>query len=98
MATGLPEVRLSASLRCFVHSGVHFAGPFVVNRTRKVTAELYLRLFTCASTRAVHLEIAYPLDTVSFLNAFYGMAARRARGKPEVMISDNGTNFMSDER
>ena len=61
-----------------------------------MTAKRYLCLFTCASTRAVHLEIAYSLDTASFLNAFARMVARR--GKPEVMMSDNATNFTSAER
>lgn len=61
-----------------------------------MTAKRYLCLFTCASTRTVHLEVAYSLDTASFLNAFSRMVARR--GKPELMISDNGTNFMSAER
>ena len=92
----LPEARLGTSLRCFAHCGVDFAGPFVVKLTRKVTAKRYLCLFTCASTRAVHLEIACSLDTASFLNAFARMVARR--GKPEVMISDNGMNFTSAER
>ena len=94
--TPLPEARLLTSLRCFAHCGVDFAGPFVVTLTRKATAKRYLCLFTCASTRAVHLEVAYSLDTASFLNAFSRMVARR--GKPEVMISDNGTNFTSAER
>ena len=76
--------------------GVDFAGPFVIKLTRKVTAKHYLCLYTCASTRAVHLAIAYSLDTASFLNAFSRMVARH--GKPEVMISDNGTNFTSAER
>ena len=53
----LPEARLGTSLRCFAHCGVDFAGPFVIKLTRKVTAKRYLCLFTCASTRAVHLEI-----------------------------------------
>ena len=75
--------------------GVDFAGPFVIKLARKMTAKRYLCLFTCASTRAVHLEVAFPLDTDSFLNAFSRMAARR--GKPEMMISDNGTNFTSAE-
>ena len=92
----LPEARLGTSLRCFAHCGVDFASPFVIKLTRKVTAKRYLCLFTCASTRAVHLEIAYSLDTASFLNAFARIVARR--GKPEVMISDNGTNFTSAER
>ena len=39
----------------------------------------------------MHLEIAFGLDTDSFLNAFYRMASRR--GLPEEMFSDNGTNF-----
>ena len=69
---------------------------FVIKLTRKVTAKRYLSLFTRASTRAVHLEITYSLDKASFLNAFSRMVARR--GKPELMISDNGTNFTSAER
>ena len=92
----LPEVRVGTSLRCFAHCGVDFASHFVIKLTRKVTAKHYLCLFTCASTRAVHLEIAYSLDTASFLNAFSRMVTRR--GKPELMISDNGMNFMSAER
>ena len=63
----LPEARLGTSLSCFAHCGVDFAGPFVIEQTRKVTAKSYLCLFTCASTWAVHLEIAYSLDTASFL-------------------------------
>ena len=46
--------------------------------------------------RAVHLEIAYGLDTDSFLNAFSRMVNRC--GVPEGIVSDNGTNFVSSER
>ena len=92
----LPEARLGTSLRCFAHCEVDFAGPFVVKLTRKATAKRYLCLFTCASTRAVHLEVAYALDTASFLDAFSRIVARS--GKPEVMISDSGSNFTSAER
>lgn len=45
---------------------------------------------------AVHLEIAYGLDTDSFLNAFSRMVNRC--GVPEDIVSDNGTNFVSSER
>lgn len=92
----LPEARLGTSLRCFAYCGVDFAGPFFIKLTRKVTAKRFLCLFTCASSRAVHLEKAYSLDTASFLNAFSRMVARR--GKPEAMMSDNDTNFTSAER
>ena len=46
-------------------------------------------------SRAVQLEMAYGLDTDSFLNAFYWMTNRK--GLPEEMLSDNGTNFIGTE-
>ena len=55
----------------------------------------YLCLFTCAATHAVHLEMAWSLDTDSFLAAFSRMTDRR--GIPVEVISDNGTNFVSGE-
>ena len=88
----LPTSRLKPSLRAFVRSAVDFAGPFITVQGRgKRREKRYLCLFTCLATRAVHLEMAYRLDTDSFLNAFYRMASRR--GLPEEMYSDNGTNF-----
>ena len=39
----------------------------------------------------MHLEIAFGLDTDSFLNAFFRMTSQR--GLPEEMFTDNGTNF-----
>ena len=51
----------------------------------------YLCLFTCLTSRAVHLEMAYREDTDSFLKAFYRMASRR--DVPEDLFSDNCTNF-----
>ena len=52
----------------------------------------YLCLFTCLATRAVHLEVAYGLNTNSFLRALCIMCNRR--GVPEEILSDNGTNFV----
>ena len=88
----LPTARLKTSLRAFARSAVDFAGPFITVQGRgKHRKKRYLCLFTCLATRAVHLEMAFGLDTDSFLNAFYRMASRR--GLPEEMFSDNGTNF-----
>ena len=62
----------------------------------KTRQKRYICLFTCLSCRAVHLEMAYGLDTDSLINAFYRMVSRR--GLQEVMVSDNGTNFVSGDR
>ena len=49
-------------------------------------------MFTCLTTCAVHLEVAWGLDTDSFLNAFTRLTSRR--GVPKEVISNNGTNFV----
>ena len=56
----------------------------------------YLCLFTCLTSRAVHLEIAFGLDTNSFLNAFDRMVNRR--GFPQEMVHDNGGNFVGADK
>ena len=79
-------------MRAFTKTAVDLAGPFVTVQGRgKRQQKRYLCLFTCMTTRAVHLELAYGLDTDSFMNAFYRMTSRR--GLPGEIYSDNGTNF-----
>lgn len=58
----------------------------------KTRQKRYLCLFTCLETRAVHLEVAYSLDTDSFLNAFFRMTSQC--GVPKDVVCDNGTNFV----
>ena len=89
----LPLNRLKLSLRAFTRTAVDFGGPFVTIQGRgRQRQKRYLCLFTCLASRAVHLEMAFGLDTDSFLRAFTRMCNRR--GVPEEMISDNGTNFV----
>ena len=74
-----------------------YGGPFVTIQGRRSRRQKrYFCLFPCLATRAVHLEMAFGLDTDSFLNAFYRMVNRR--GLPREMLSDNGTNFVAAER
>ena len=69
---------MKTSLRAFTRTSVDFGGPFVTIQGRgKRRQKRYLCLLTCMATMAVHLEMAYGLDTDSFLNAFYRMASRR---------------------
>ena len=95
----LPSSRLAMPepLRCFVHVAVDFAGPFTTIQKRgRLREKRYLCLFTCMATRAVHLEMAYGLDTDSFMNAFYRFVNRR--GYPHEVTSDNGTNFVGAQQ
>ena len=93
----LPKVRLQVTLRAFSKTAVDYAGPFLTIQGRgRVRQKRYLCLFTCLSTRAVHLEMAYSLSTDGFLNAFYRMVNRR--GLPSDVLSDNGTNFVGAKK
>ena len=49
-------------------------------------------IFTCLTTRAIHIELAGDLSTDSFLLALRKFISRR--GYVKVMRSDNGTNFV----
>ena len=88
-----PAIRFKQPLRAFSRVSIDYGGPFITIQGRgRKRAKRYLCLFTCLLSRAVHLEMAYNLDTDSFLNAFYRMTSRR--GLPQEVMSDNGTNFV----
>ena len=92
----LPKCRLGTPMRAFTRCGVNYGGPYITKQgRRKSKMKRYLCLFTCGATRAVHLEMAWSLDTDSFLSAFSRMTDRR--GILIEVISDNGTNFESGE-
>ena len=91
----LPDSRLGYQQPPFANTGVDYFGPIFVRHGRK-TEKRYGVLFTCLTTRAVHLEIAHSLDTDSCLMTVRMMMARR--GRPANIWSDNGTNFVGTEK
>ena len=68
--------------------GIDYAGPLFLSGGQKA----YICLFTCAVYRAVHLELVTSLSIEEFLEAFRRFIARR--GRPTVVYSDNGKNFV----
>ena len=93
----LPDSRVQIPLRAFARMAVDFAGPFITIQGRgKKRQKRYLCLFTCLACRAVHLEMAYGLDTDLFLKAFFRMTNRR--GYPIEIVSDNAGNFSAAEK
>ena len=85
----LPEPRVDDGPP-FKNVGVDFAGPLIVDG-HKGEMKCYVCLFTCASTRAVHLELVESLDVESFIRAFRRFASRR--GLPSSIISDNAKTY-----
>ena len=75
----------------FSNVGIDFAGPLIVSDMPN--NKCYICLFTCASTRAVHLELVETLDVESFIRAFRRFCARR--GLPSRVLSDNAKTFKS---
>ena len=87
----LPQERVS-DLTPFEVTGVDYTGAITIDDPETGGCKkIYVVLFTCATTRAVHLELAVDMSADTFLNVFRRFVARRSC--PKVMISDNGTNF-----
>ncbi|XP_072171548.1 uncharacterized protein [Diadema setosum] len=91
----LPADRVAAEKPPFSHVGVDCFGPYMVKQGRSLVKR-YGCIFTCLVIRAIHIEVLHSLDTDSFLNALQRFISRR--GRPEIIRSDNGTNFIGAER
>ncbi|XP_045487974.1 uncharacterized protein LOC123689933 [Pieris rapae] len=90
-AGNLPQERLRHGEPAFTCTGLDYFGPMLVAIGRR-REKRWGALFTCLTTRAVHIEIVPSLTTDSTIMALRRFAARR--GMPKVIYSDNGTNFV----
>ncbi|XP_062541472.1 uncharacterized protein LOC134209507 [Armigeres subalbatus] len=91
----LPRQRLAARVDPFAYVGIDYFGPLEVSIGRR-KEKRWVALFTCMTTRAVHLEVAYSLTTESCKMAIRRYVKRR--GSPSEIFSDNGTNFVGANR
>jgi len=89
----MPEFRFKEG-QPFASTGVDFAGPIcaktVFGKEVQVN-KVYICLFTCGSTRAVHIELTPNLTTHAFIRCLRRFVARR--GIPELLISNNVKPF-----
>ena len=86
----LPQCRLAIGCPTFHFTGVDYFGPILVKYGRS-SPKRWGCIFTCLTTRAIHLEIAESLSTDAFINVLKRFVNRR--GNPKALYSDCGSNF-----
>lgn len=86
-----PPERLGALKKPFSFCGIDYFGPITTTNGRKKEKRWGV-LFTCLTTRAVHLEMASSLSGEACVRCIENMVARR--GPVRTFRSDNGTNFV----
>jgi len=94
----LPEARVQ-SVRAFSSVGTDYGGPYLIKESKRrnpKTTKVYISLFICMATKAIHVEIVSDLTTEAFLAALDRFVARR--GVPAHVYSDCGTNYVGAAR
>jgi len=94
----LPIERVTPDI-VFENVGVDYAGPIYTKHgyVRKPTiVKSYVCVFVSLSVKAVHLELVSDLTSDCFISALRRFVARR--GKPKLLWSDHGSNFVGAKR
>ncbi|XP_076661018.1 uncharacterized protein LOC143364711 [Halictus rubicundus] len=90
----LPANRITET-RPFTNIGVDYCGPFFIKERKfrnRMKIKIYVAVFICFSSKAIHLEVVSDMTTEAFIAALKRMIARR--GVCKNIYSDNGTNFI----
>lgn len=93
----LPKERVSAN-HSFETAGIDYLGPVYVKDVFSKDSKMHkawIGLTTCATTRAIYLDLVSDCSGSSCVNLLKRLTA--VHGTPKVMISDNGTNFICEE-
>lgn len=89
----LPDARVKESPP-FTHTGIDLLGPLHVSEGKKKPSyKVWICLYTCCVTRAIHLDVVPNMTPEAFVRSMRRFTARR--GLPTKIISDNGTTFQA---
>ncbi len=89
----LPEFRVTRTPP-FAYTGVDFAGPLYTQTSGSGgSSKVWMCLYTCCTTRAVHLDLVQDMNAHSFIRCLKRFTARR--GLPHKMLSNNAITFKS---
>ncbi|XP_015121728.1 uncharacterized protein LOC107044383 [Diachasma alloeum] len=89
----LPRERITQS-RPFEHTGVDYCGPFFIKEKKlrnRAKIKVWVSIFVCFSTKAVHIELVSDLTTEEFLATLSRFLSRHPSCK--ALHSDNATTF-----
>ena len=91
----LPRFRVNIDFP-FANTGADYLAPLFVRNIFYGNTDrffkVYIALYTCASTRAVYLDVVPDTSSRSFVNSMKQFVSRH--GILEFFISDNGKNFI----
>ena len=94
----LPHYRINIDFP-FSCTCIDYLGPLYVKNIFKndpnELSKVYTGLYTCASTRAVYLDLVPDASSRSFVNSLKRFIARH--GTPKLFISDNACSFIGPE-
>ena len=91
----LPRFRVRET-EPFAKTGVDFAGPLYVKNAANGTDKIYIALFSCCVSRALHLDLVKDISATEFLRCLRRFSARR--GTPALIVSDNAKTFKASAR
>ena len=85
----LPNYRLESNVKPFSYTGVDAAGPIYLTNSLDDSQQIkaYIIVFTCLTSRAVHLELTLSQKAEDFMNCIRLLIARR--GAVYEFLSDN---------
>ena len=87
----MPEFRAKEAAP-FSKVGIDLAGPlFVKDLKSKDMHKVYIAIFSCCVTTAIHLKLVNDLSAETFRRALRRFAARR--GTPCLIVTDNAKTF-----
>ncbi|XP_065664550.1 uncharacterized protein LOC136086196 [Hydra vulgaris] len=95
LTADLPKYRTKSKYP-FETIGLDFAGPIEYKVNKECYKKSYIVLYTCATSRAIHLDLLKTMENEDFRRSIKEMIARR--GTPALIISDNAKTFVSTAR
>lgn len=84
------HVLIVTECRPFSSVGLDYLGPLCI-KSQEMPTNVWICLFTCFVTRAVHLEIVLDMSTEEFLRCLRRFIFQK--GTPVQIISDNASHF-----